>query len=1017
MVEEKMIRLSQATRELNIGISTIKEYLADAGIELGEANANTKITLSQFAIIAKKMGVEVEVKPAKSPERTAPKESPAAESPASATPTPEKTASTTDAKTPEATPKADPQPSAEQQAVEKPAPKESSEEKIETKLQGLKVLGKIDLPETNRNDGRNKKKKQKPAPEVAQPKKDKPATTHTEKIEKAAPPTTNTPKAETTPAAELAKTATSNTPTTTKDADKPTESQTPKATQKPEAPKETPKAQTTPAEKPKEDSVKEVISEKPAEQEVIKAKAETLSGLTVLGKIELPVDRSSRRKPKNKPIASSDDSVKKKKKRKKRVGEGSDAPATPNNNAPNTGAAGNNNDANRPRTDNRNNNNNQQQRNNDNRNRPQRNQRNTPPPAGQPQGEISAKQVQDRLKATLNKMSNTSGSTGKKKRRNKSRDAELSPEMMEDNNVLRVTEFISVSDIASLMDVSVNEVISACLNLGMFVSINQRLDAEAIEFIADEFDYKVEFTTVEEEDKLKEDEEPDAEEDLEHRAPIVTIMGHVDHGKTSLLDYIRKTNVTSQEAGGITQHVGAYSVNTGNNKKITFLDTPGHEAFTAMRARGARVTDIVILVVAADDSVMPQTEEAINHALVAGVPIVVAINKIDKPTANPEKIRKELAEKNILVESWGGKYQDQEISAKTGLGVEDLLEKVLIEAEILELKANPNRNAVGTVIEASLDKGRGYVTNVLVQTGTMRVGDVILAGSSFGRVKAMTDHLGRRVKAAGPSFPVQVLGLNGAPQAGDVFKVMDNEREAREIASKREQILRQQAIRATKGLTLDEIGRRRALGNFKELKIIVKGDVDGSIEALSDSLLQLSTEEIEVKIIHKAVGQISESDILLASASEAIILGFQVRPSANARKLAEQEKVEIKLYSIIYDAINEVRDAMEGMLAPKVEEEIVGNVEIRETFKISKVGTVAGCYVTDGYIKRTNRIRIIRDGIVIYEGELATLKRFKDDVNEVRAGYECGLNIRGFNDIKVGDVVESYEQRETKRTL
>jgi translation initiation factor IF-2 len=414
---------------------------------------------------------------------------------------------------------------------------------------------------------------------------------------------------------------------------------------------------------------------------------------------------------------------------------------------------------------------------------------------------------------------------------------------------------------------------------------------------------------------------------------------------------------------------------------------------------------------------MPQTEEAINHALVAGVPIVVAINKIDKPTANPEKIRKELAEKNILVESWGGKYQDQEISAKTGLGIEDLLEKVLIEAEILELKANPNRNAVGTVIEASLDKGRGYVTNVLVQTGTMRVGDVILAGSSFGRVKAMTDHLGRRVKAAGPSFPVQVLGLNGAPQAGDVFKVMDNEREAREIASKREQILRQQAIRATKGLTLDEIGRRRALGNFKELKIIVKGDVDGSIEALSDSLLQLSTEEIEVKIIHKAVGQISESDVLLASASEAIILGFQVRPSANARKLAEQEKVEIKLYSIIYDAINEVRDAMEGMLAPKVEEEIVGNVEIREIFKISKVGTVAGCYVTDGYIKRTNRIRIIRDGIVIYEGELATLKRFKDDVNEVRAGYECGLNIRGFNDIKVGDVVESYEQRETKRTL
>ncbi|HYG39233.1 MAG TPA: translation initiation factor IF-2, partial [Cytophagales bacterium] len=494
-------------------------------------------------------------------------------------------------------------------------------------------------------------------------------------------------------------------------------------------------------------------------------------------------------------------------------------------------------------------------------------------------------------------------------------------------------------------------------------------------------------------------------------------MGHVDHGKTSLLDYIRKSRITSQEAGGITQHIGAYDVTTDSGKRIAFLDTPGHEAFTAMRARGAKVTDIVIIVVAADDNVMPQTKEAINHAQVAGVPIVIAINKVDKPNANPDKIREELATLNILVEEWGGKYQCQEISAKTGQGINDLLEKVLLEAELLELKANPNKMAVGTVIEASLDKGRGYVTTVLVQAGTLQVGDVLLAGSHYGKVKAMMDHRGVRIKKAIPSTPIQVLGLDGAPQAGDKFQVLETEREAREIANKREQIQREQTLRTKKHITLDEIGRRLAIGSFKQLNIIVKGDVDGSVEALSDSLLKLSTNEIQISIIHKAVGQISESDVLLASAADAIIIGFQVRPSQSARKLADAEQIEIRLYSIIYDAINQIKDAMEGMLAPKIEEVIVGNVEVREVFKISKVGTIAGCYVTEGYIKRNNKIRVIRDGIVLTTGDIDQLKRFKDDVSEVKFGYECGMSIKGFNDIEVGDNIESFEQKEVKRNL
>lgn len=586
-----------------------------------------------------------------------------------------------------------------------------------------------------------------------------------------------------------------------------------------------------------------------------------------------------------------------------------------------------------------------------------------------------------------------------------------------ESKILRVTEFVSANDLASLMNVSINEVISVCLNLGMFVSINQRLDAEAITVIADEFGYDVQFVSAEDETEAGIDVEADAPEDLEHRAPIVTIMGHVDHGKTSLLDYIRRAKVAAGEAGGITQHIGAYSVKTADDRMITFLDTPGHEAFTAMRARGAKVTDVVIIVIAADDSVMPQTREAINHAQVAGVPIVFAFSKVDKPGADAEKIRTELSAMNLLVEEWGGKYQTQEISSKSGMGVDDLLEKVLLEAELLELTANPERRALGTVIEASLDKGRGYVSTVLVENGTLTQGDIMLVGAHYGRIRAMTNDRGERIKSAGPSMPVQILGLPGAPQAGDKFNVMETDREAREIANKREQLLREQTLRTRKHITLEEIGRRKAIGTFKELNVIVKGDVDGSVEALSDSLLQLSTGEVQVNIIHKAVGQISESDVLLASASDAVIVGFQVRPSSSARRLAENEQIEIRLYSIIYDAINEVRDAMEGLLAPTVEEVIVGNIEVREVFKISKVGTVAGCYVTEGNIKRNNKIRIIRDFIVVHTGEISALKRFKEDVSEVKFGYECGLSIRNFNDIEVGDVIESFELKEVKRTL
>ncbi len=634
--------------------------------------------------------------------------------------------------------------------------------------------------------------------------------------------------------------------------------------------------------------------------------------------------------------------------------------------------------------------------------------------------EINEEDVQKQIKETLARLQSKGKSTTVKHKREKrasvrQKQQEEAEKQELEKSILKVTEFITVSELASMMDVSPTDVIATCMNLGMFVSINQRLDAETIVLVADEYNFDVEFISADLQDVIEEEE--DKPEDLVPRPPIVTVMGHVDHGKTKLLDYIRNTNVIAGEAGGITQHIGAYKVELKDGKKITFLDTPGHEAFTAMRARGAQITDVAIIVIAADDGIKPQTVEAINHAQAAGVPMVFAINKIDKPTANPDKVKEELANMNILVEDWGGKYQSQEISAKAGTNVDELLEKVLLEAELLELKANPNRKAVGSVIESSLDKGKGYVATVLVQNGTLHQGDIMVAGSSYGHIKAMFNERNERIQEAGPSSPAIILGLNGAPQAGDKFNIFSSDSEAREIANKRKQLQREQNLRAQKHITLDEIGRRLAIGNFQELNVIVKGDVDGSIEALSDSLLKLSNEEIQVNIIHKAVGQISESDVLLATASDAVIIGFQVRPSMAARKLAEKEEVEIRLYSIIYDAINDLKDAIQGMLSPEVKEEIIANLEVLNTFKVSKVGTVAGCMVREGKIKAGANVRVIRDGIVIYTGELNALKRFKDDVKEVVSGLECGVSIKNYNDIKVGDIIEAFIVTEHARKL
>lgn len=635
--------------------------------------------------------------------------------------------------------------------------------------------------------------------------------------------------------------------------------------------------------------------------------------------------------------------------------------------------------------------------------------------------ELTDEQIKNQIKETLEKLTNKGGKSKgskyrKEKRTYRREQDELQQELEAADRTLKVTEFITVSELASLMDVSATEVISACFSLGVMVTMNQRLEADTLTLVADEFGYKIEFADADLESEAAEEVE-DTEEDLLPRAPIVTVMGHVDHGKTSLLDYIRKTNVIAGESGGITQHIGAYNVKLEGGQRITFLDTPGHEAFTAMRARGAQVTDIVIIVVAADDDVMPQTKEAIAHAQAAGVPMIIAINKVDKPNANPDNIRQQLSGMNILVEEWGGNVQAQEISAKFGNNVDLLLEKVLLQAEMLELKANPNKVANGVVIEASLDKGRGYVSTVLVQGGTLKVGDYLLAGKNHGKVKAMLDERGRQLKEAGPSIPVTVLGLDGAPTAGDKFKVYEDEREAKSIANKREQLQREQTIRTKKHLTLDELGRRIALGDFKELNIILKGDVDGSVEALSDQLQRLSTEEISINIIHKGVGQITESDVLLAAASDAIMIGFNVRAGANAKELADREEIEIRTYSVIYAAIDEVKEAMEGMLSPEIKEQVIGNVEIRETFKISKVGTIAGCMVLTGKVTRNSKIRLLRDGIVKFDGELESLKRFKDDVKEVTKGYECGLNIKGYNDIEVGDILEVYEEIAVKKKL
>ncbi|MBW4888443.1 translation initiation factor IF-2 [Mucilaginibacter sp. HMF5004] len=982
MSDDKSIKLFKAAKELNIGTGTIVDFLASKGYKI-EKQPNAKIEgemydalLKEFQVdkIIKEEAKQISIGKIRREETGLPEHTPA---PSRAKDFEHEEILVKNLHT--FTPPAP--------AVEKPKPAPVvAEDKDDAALPGVKVVGKIDLDNLNSKTRPEKKAEEVAAPPAPRPEPAPAPAPVAEKPvlqEEPKPVVVEQPKAEPAPApAPVAKT------------------EPPVAT----APVAEPAAET---------------ADGGDDNEVIRAKAEQLSGPKIIGRIELPVSQPKR----NQPVASSNSAADQRRKRKRKdnaPGQGQQGQGQrPQTNAPGQpGAPGQPQAGGAPRPE--------FKKGQSNISRPDfRNKGQQPTSAGGQKEEPSEKEIQDQIKATLARLSGA-GKSGKfaqraKFRRQKRDDVAamseqdaLDQELL--SRVLKVTEFVTANELASMMDVSVTQIISTCMSLGMFVSINQRLDAETLSIVAEEFGFEVEFVKPQDEEANLNEE--DAPEDLIPRAPIVTIMGHVDHGKTSLLDFIRKTNVIGGEAGGITQHIGAYEVTLPENKgKITFLDTPGHEAFTAMRARGAQVTDIVIIVIAADDSVMPQTREAINHAQAAGAPIIFAFNKIDRPGANADKVREQLSTMNILVEEWGGKYQTQEISAKTGLNIELLLEKVLLEAELLELKANPNKRAVGTVIEAALDKGRGIVTTVLVQAGTLRVGDPILAGCYSGRVKALTNERGARVEFAGPSTPVQVLGMQGAPTAGDKFNSLTSEPEAREIANKRLQLQREQGLRTQKHITLDEIGRRLAIGNFKELNIIVKGDVDGSIEALSDSLLKLSTDQIQVNIISKAVGQISESDVLLASASDAIIIGFQVRPSGGARKLAEQEQIDIRLYSIIYDAINEIKAAMEGMLAPTFEEKIVANVEIRETFKISKVGTIAGCMVLDGKITRNSKIRIIREGVVIYTGELASLKRYKDDVKEVATGYECGLNIHNFNNIEVGDIVEAYENVEVKRKL
>ena len=810
----------------------------------------------------------------------------------------------------------------------------------------------------------------------------------------------------------------------------------PAAPEKPEK-TEAPVAEKTPAPEPvsapepapvaKEEKTETPAAEEKKEEEVFTLKSETKAGpsLNIIGKIDLDsINQSTRPKKKTKEERRGERIAKAQgaqsaagqgdKKKRKRIG-GKEKIDVEKTAAQVNGQQGKNN--------NQRGNNGQQGGNQQGNNKRREKGPKADSRAKRPvHTEVSEEDVQRQVKETLARLTSKdkakkSGVKWRKEKREAIANREREAAEMEaaESRVLKLTEFVTANDLASMMDVPVTQVIGTCMNIGVMVSINQRLDAETINIVAEEFGYKTEYVSAEVSEAIANEE--DSEEDLVSRPPIVTVMGHVDHGKTSLLDYIRNANVIAGEAGGITQHIGAYNVKLADGRHITFLDTPGHEAFTAMRARGAKVTDLCIIIVAADDNVMPQTVEAINHASAAGVPIVFAINKIDKPHANPDKIKEELAAMNYLVEEWGGKYQSQDISAKKGIGVDELMEKVLLEAEMLELRANPNRNATGSIIESSLDKGRGYVATVLVQNGTLRVGDIILAGTHYGKVKAMFNERNQRIKEAGPAEPALILGLNGAPTAGDTFNVLDTEQEAREIATKREQLQRELGLRTKKILTLEDIGRRRAIGNFQELNIIVKGDVDGSIEALSDSLIKLSTEEIQVNVLHKAVGEISESDVTLAAASDAIIIGFQVRPSQAARREAEREGVQIRLYSVIYQAIEEVKDAMQGMLAPEIKEEVVGTAEVLETYHISKVGTIAGAIVREGKIKRTCKVRLIRDGIVRYTGALGSLKRFKDDVKEVLSGYDCGLSIQGYNDLKQGDIIEAFEEVEVERSL
>lgn len=963
------IRLSAATKEFNVGLTTIVEFLGKKGHSI-EAKPTTKLTEDQYNLLLAEYSSEKKVKQEANKlgkERIKPQNT-VIEIPKAKTTVVEEEeeedgvliksgiinqsapAKKVDSEPVKPEPPAPiveeikPEPKVEAPMVVEPIIEETTEE--ETK--GLKVIGKIDLDAGKKS--KKAKKEEAPAPEpIIEAKVETPAPTPVVEPE---------PIVEETPAAEI----------------------------------EAPSAPETPAES---EDVK-----------VMDVKYEKLDGLKVLGKIELKQDPPK----KPNPVASSDSSIDGKRKRKRKqveqpgVQKVDPAKDFDPRNRPNNFNRGGNNQNNRFGNKGPN---------------------NRPGAKPEEKTEISDKEIQDKLKATLARLNPGSKNPNigqvrskirKQKRDEKANEREeamIQEEM--DKNKLKVTEFVTANELASMMNVQVTQIIAACMSLGMMVSINQRLDAETIAIVAEEFGFEVEFVSAEMVEAVE--EEVDDPETLKPRAPIVTVMGHVDHGKTSLLDYIRNANVVKGEAGGITQHIGAYEVKLENGKKITFLDTPGHEAFTAMRARGAKLTDVVIIVIAADDSVMPQTKEAISHAQAAGVPIVFALNKIDREAANPDRIREQLAAMNILVEEWGGKFQCQEISAKKGIGVESLLEKVLLEAEILDLKANPDKRAVGNVIEATLDKGRGIVTTVMVQSGTMRVGDPILAGVNSGKVRAMFDERGKKMAEAGPSTPVVILGFDGAPQAGDRFIITKSEPEAREIANKRQQLQREQGIRTNKHITLDEIGRRLAIGNFKELKVIVKGDVDGSVEALSDSLIKLSTEEVQVSVIYKAVGQISESDVMLASASDAIIVGFQVRPSSQARKLAEQESIDIRMYSVIYNAIEEIKSAIEGLLAPTIEEKILGNAQIREVFKITKVGAVAGCMVTDGKLLRNAKIRLIRDGVVIYSGELSSLKRFKDDVKEVASGYDCGLTIHNYNDLKVGDYIEAYEEVEVKRTL